>query len=673
MADDVIVSNAPTSVNPDIDVRTTETTTGKHIQHMRLDIGTGTAESVVDVANPLPVIVDANQPAFPILNEGEVIASNSSTVPLGAGASFTGAAFEVLNYAVVNVCVYADVPSATDGVKVEWSPDGINWDHAHRTTYSSATGVGYIFNCEYKYARVVYTNGATAQTVFRLQTIVKTTRVQSSLYTLSQTVSGNMFAELVKAELIAKNPSNTWVAINCTAGGNLKVSVEEFDGGVFGQATMANSLPVVIASDQTAVDVKSTNLDIRDLTFATDTVDVSGSSVSVPGVALETGGNLASVKTNTDNLALAQGATTSGQKGNLVFAAATTSEPTYTTGQSNPLSLTLAGRLRTEATQSSIWSVRNQDGAGNALTSKSVGSARAQDVAIVDGSGNQITSFGGGTEYTEDVAAPADPIGKATVLVRADTPSALVSANGDNVVQRGTNYGAAYVQIVSSSGSFVDSFGGGTQYADGAAAATPTGNQINWNESGTQRGVSLSKALPVQPGTGSVFDVEGNVASDGVDSGNPVKIGAIGKAYGTTVTVGADDRTDLRANRLGLLHTICGALNTQTVNADYGSTAQTNTAIISTTTVLVITRITVTLSYATSTTAAVRIGFGASSTPTTTAILEHEGIVPGSIITIGDGSGIVGVGAAGEDLRITSTAATDGSLNVSVTYFEVAS
>lgn len=335
-------------------------------------------------------------------------------------------------------------------------------------------------------------------------------------------------------------------------------------------------------------------------------------------------------------------------------------------------SLTIDGTVA--ATQSGNWSVRNQDGSGNALTSRSVGTARAQDVAIVDGSGNQITSFGGGTEYTEDVAAAADPIGKATILVRADTPAGITSANGDNVAQRGTNYGAAFVQVLNSTGSFVDSFGGGTQYADGASAATPTGNQINWNESGTQRAVTLSKALPVQPGTGSVFDVEGNVASDGVDSGNPVKIGAIAKAYGTTVTVGADDRTDLRANRLGVLQTIGGALNTQCVAADYSATAQTNTVLVATTSVIVITRLSVFLSYNTSVAPFIRIGLGGSTTPTTTnCIIDHENVVPGSIITIGDGSGIIAVGAAGEDLRITCGAATDGSWNVSVTYFEVAS
>jgi hypothetical protein len=127
---------------------------------------------------------------------GFLDAGNSSTTPLGIGGVFTGVAFEVTKYAAINVNVKSDVASAAGGVKVEFSPDGTNWDHSHQTTYGAATGVGYVFNAEYRFARIVYTNGASAQTVFRLQTIFKTTLVTSSLYTLSQSVNSNMFAVL---------------------------------------------------------------------------------------------------------------------------------------------------------------------------------------------------------------------------------------------------------------------------------------------------------------------------------------------------------------------------------------------------------------------------------------------------------------------------------------------
>lgn len=72
----------------------------------------------------------------------------------------------------------------------------------------------------------------------------------------------------------------------------------------------------------------------------------------------------------------------------------------------------------------------------------------------------------------------------------------------------GANHQLLDVAIYDASGNQITSFGGGgsgTQYTDGASAATPTGMQSNWNESGTQRSVSLAKPLPIQPGTSVTF------------------------------------------------------------------------------------------------------------------------------------------------------------------------
>ena len=83
-----------------------------------------------------------------------------------------------------------------------------------------------------------------------------------------------------------------------------------------------------------------------------------------------------------------------------------------------------------------------------------------------------------GTQYTEDAAAAADPVGTAVNLIRKDTPASITGTDGDNVAQRGTNYGAGYVQVVTSAGSFVDTFGGGTQYTEGDTDASITGTAM---------------------------------------------------------------------------------------------------------------------------------------------------------------------------------------------------
>jgi hypothetical protein len=74
----------------------------------------------------------------------------------------------------------------------------------------------------------------------------------------------------------------------------------------------------------------------------------AGTNLNTSALALETGGNLATIKTNTDNLNLTQASTTSGQKGALILGATTTAAPTYTTATSNPISITTTGDIRTK-------------------------------------------------------------------------------------------------------------------------------------------------------------------------------------------------------------------------------------------------------------------------------------------------------------------------------------
>jgi hypothetical protein len=138
----------------------------------------------------------------------------------------------------------------------------------------------------------------------------------------------------------------------------------------------------------------------------------------------------------------------------------------------------------------------------------------------VDASGAlRVTGGGGGTEYTEDAAAAANPVGGASILVRSDTPSTITGTDGDNVAQRGTNYGAAYVQLVTSAGAYIDSVGGGTQYAvDAALGSTPTGTLAV-----AIRDDSLSTLTPV----------EGDAIGLRVDAN-----GALWTTVSGTVTVG---------------------------------------------------------------------------------------------------------------------------------------
>lgn len=95
-----------------------------------------------------------------------------------------------------------------------------------------------------------------------------------------------------------------------------------------------------------------------------------------------------------------------------------------------------------------------------------------------------------------------------------------------------TNSVAQHVAIVDNTGAQINSFGGGTQYTDGGAAAThPTGTGIIFNNGGTYDFVSAAQPLPI---TGSIT------------ASNP-SVSATAAAIPTSATlIGGSDGTNLQ-------------------------------------------------------------------------------------------------------------------------------
>lgn len=225
-------------------------------------------------------------------------------------------------------------------------------------------------------------------------------------------------------------PSGAATAANQTTG---NTSLGTIAGAVSGTEMQVDVLTMPTTT------IQATDLDIRNLVFATDKVDASG---TILGAGTNNIGDV-------DIASIAAGDNNIGNVDVLTLPATPTGDNTI-------------GRIKiTDGTDvADVLDLANS----NPLT-----------VAIVDTNGDQLASIGGGTQYTEDAPAAANPVGTAVNLIRQDTPAALTTTDGDNVAQRGTNYGAGYVQVVTSAGAYVDTFGGGTQYSDGDANADPTG------------------------------------------------------------------------------------------------------------------------------------------------------------------------------------------------------
>ncbi len=140
----------------------------------------------------------------------------------------------------------------------------------------------------------------------------------------------------------------------------------------------------------------------------------------------------------------------------------------------------------------------------------------------------------------------------------------------------GANHQLIDVAIYDASGNQITSFGGGsggTQYADGASAATPTGTQANWNESGTQRSVSMAKPLPVQPGTSVTFPVSAATLPLPTGAATAAKqpaLGTAGTASSDVITVqGIASMTPVNVNMTQL-----GGVTAATGNGVVGTGVQ---------------------------------------------------------------------------------------------------
>lgn len=184
---------------------------------------------------------------------------NSTTTPLLANGVFTGTWEEVLDYGSVSAIIDTDKNSATNGVRFELSSDGINVDAVHEYTKDVAVlpegGVG-IFPIKSRYFRVKYTNGNSAQTFFRLQTIYHP--FPAGPTNLIGTQIADTSAALITRSVITGKSSaggGTYENVKVTPSGSLTIAIGDITG-VDGQAPMATSFPVVIASDQTDVPIK---------------------------------------------------------------------------------------------------------------------------------------------------------------------------------------------------------------------------------------------------------------------------------------------------------------------------------------------------------------------------------------------------------------------------------
>lgn len=178
----------------------------------------------------------------------------------------------------------------------------------------------------------------------------------------------------------------------------------------------------------------------------------------------------------------------------------------------------------------------------------------------------------------------------------------------------------------------------------------------------------------------SEMAVVGNKAHDVADAGAPIGMGGYAVSGSASPTsVASADRTRWIFNQHGIPYVLGGHPNLITREYDFGASAQTDVnlaaALVASDERVYVTRFEAMCDNANTVAVSVRAGFGTANVPSASAtgvsgmIASHPGVAAGSGFVSGNGAGIIAVGGAGEEPRITTSAATSGNLHVVITYF----
>lgn len=178
----------------------------------------------IDGVDTIPI---NGQTGLVVASPAHFSTTNSSIETLVEDGIFIGEAEDITNYAIVMLTVYSDVASATDGLCIQFSNDGINWYWEDCYTIGAGEAKVFSVQCMTKYIRVKYTNGPAAQGAFELSLKHCPENAKASSHRIADAISSQDDAELIKAVLTALQPNGTFVNIGSTSSGNLKVSDAE--------------------------------------------------------------------------------------------------------------------------------------------------------------------------------------------------------------------------------------------------------------------------------------------------------------------------------------------------------------------------------------------------------------------------------------------------------------
>ena len=186
-------------------------------------------------------------------NNGFISLKNSTTTALAGDDDFTGLPDLVEDYNEISVSIYADVSGASGSIQMQFSATEATWTNTkvYRYTYTNGTTRVYVTPVANKYFRLVYTNGSSAQSTFKVHTLIRKS-ISSIVGELSssgqQVTISNTKAAFGEIYAVQANPL---VELDFVYGAHDKIitKIERGTNTIVSDATIRSHLDLTVTSD----------------------------------------------------------------------------------------------------------------------------------------------------------------------------------------------------------------------------------------------------------------------------------------------------------------------------------------------------------------------------------------------------------------------------------------
>lgn len=231
-------------------------------------------------------ITDDNYLSVQVADANIESISNMSTTPLAANASFTGS-FELTRATAILVNCLADQNSATDGLAIQWSSDGVTVLFSQTLTVQSGAVRSLLFSVRGLYFRLRYTNGPVAQGSFFIRALLQTTASAITTQKLGQFLTEDNIGQNVRALAAAKDATSGAFGnlMGVLAGGiyALYTDITDRAGRLLGVVSVSGNVAVTAAALPLPTGA-STEATLAEIKAKTDNLDVALSTRAVTGL-----------------------------------------------------------------------------------------------------------------------------------------------------------------------------------------------------------------------------------------------------------------------------------------------------------------------------------------------------------------------------------------------------